>query len=1043
MDSRFKIYSASAGSGKTFNLALEYLTLCLKGHEYTFREILAITFTNKAADEMKSRILNYLYKLSINDSSNSFLAFRDALVKNTQLSPDQLSEKARKTLFAILHDFSAFYVITIDSFFVQVFRSFSADLLISSSRKPSIDQELLEDLALDDVLSALGINTDFTNFFQDYLRKQFSDPEENDINPLYTLRNLIQKVSKDASYQLLLALKDISYEDFKTKIEQLRTKKTEILLSVSEINQQIKNIFQTSGIQQEYCSRGTLYKLYFEKLSSQPLDINKCIQDIERIIEREWREHFKKDAQKFLFSIDKIQEDVINSTKQILNNLFKIQFIDNILSLSSLLVILRDAENSLNKLSDEENLILLSDISRIINEHIRQESGDFIYEKIGNRFKHIFIDEFQDTSKRQWQNMYPLIVNALSIDGSVKLIGDPKQSIYRFRNADSKQMLQLINNQYLEKYPITPQKISLNKNFRSAKNIVEFNNKIFTFIRENYRNYNTIHQSLADVVQQASIQNEGYVEIKKFDQDQYNENTLEYVASIIQNKVQQGYQLRDIAILVRNKQNGRLLANSLINYHLNNGERIEVTSSESFLLKGNPKLNILINTLRVIDNTDNKTASIELLYDLMKSGILSSIDSEHSLLFDFANFDTHIFKFFKQKKLFPQLSENPVFEDIYHLRKISIDELINLLIKSYNFGQESDAFIAAFVDLVYDYCNNTNKVDITSFLHYWDNVLNEEFSINTSSTINAVQIMTIHKAKGLEWPVVILPFFDFKMFKTEQEIIELEEDEYFLKSALVKVRKSDKWPKPYEILRNEFIEHQLADNLNLMYVAMTRAKEEMFISIHKTPSNDEISNLLHSAVSYVYGCSEIEEIFVLGDVDVNINQPEAQSISEPTYIDTSDWRKVLKIAPVYSSSINQKVAEGSKMHALLSTCYSVKDFEQKLETLDQNDSTYHAFKNLTETIQNSEELRRFYSADRILNERKILVKGQYFVPDSMAINGNKISILEYKTGVKKSEHFHQLKTYMRLAADAGYLIDSGYLIYVNHESVEFEKVLPD
>ncbi|MFN4299349.1 MAG: UvrD-helicase domain-containing protein [Thermaurantimonas sp.] len=1040
MDSRFTIYSASAGSGKTFNLALEYIALCLQGHEYSFREILAITFTNKAAEEMKSRILYYLYQLSTNDPANSIEPFRKALIEKAQLSPELLSQKAKKILFAILHDFSAFHVITIDKFFVKVFRSFSADLLISSSRKPSIDQELLEELALDDVLSALGINTDFTNFFQDYLRNLLTAPNENDINPLISLKNLIEKISNDASYQLLLSLKDISYEDFKRKIEQLRAKKTEIQLYISKLNQQIKNIFQSHGIHQEHCSRGTLYKLYFEKLSSQPLDINKCIEDVEKALAKKWHEHFRKEASITLLSLDEIENDVIKLSEYILNNLLKIQFIENILSLSSLLIILRDAENSINKLSDEENLILLSDISRIINEQICLESGDFIYEKIGNRFKHIFIDEFQDTSKRQWQNMYPLIVNALSTDGFVKLIGDPKQSIYRFRNADSKQMLQLINNQYSEKYPIDPQKISLNKNFRSAKNIVEFNNKIFTFIRDKYCDYTTIHQTLSDVVQQICNQNEGYVEIKKFDRDQYDENTIEYVASIIQNKVQQGYELCDIAILVRNKQDGRLLANNLINYHLNSNQRIEVTSSESFLLKGNPKLNILINTLRVIDKMDNKTASFELLYDLMKLGILSSVDSEHSLLFDYANYNDHIFKFLRQKKLFPQISDLPEHDNIYYLKKFSINELINLLIKIYRFDQESDAFVAAFSELVYDYSLNTNKVDITNFLLYWDSVLDEEFSINTTSALNAVQIMTIHKAKGLEWPVVILPFFDFKTFKSDEEIIELDEEEYSLKSALVKVRKNEKWPTPYEKIRKELVEHQLADNLNLMYVAMTRAREEMFISTLSAPSSDEISTLLHMAVSQTYGHPETEEYLAIGSTEKIDTRSEVQEKIEPKYIETSDWRKVLGIAPVYSSAMNQKIAVGSKMHKLISTCYSIKDFEERLETLDKNESLFPAFKKLTEAIKNSVELREFYSADRVLNERKILVKGQYFVPDTMAIHNNKISILEYKTGTKKPEHISQIKQYMHLAADAGYSIHKAFLVYLNEERVELEKV---
>lgn len=1048
MNSNFVIYSASAGSGKTFQLAVKFISICLKGNENTFKEILAITFTNKAAGEMKSRILDNIYKLSVDDQSENFKPFRQEIIHETKLKHEEITEKSKKLLSAILHDFSAFQVLTIDKFFVKVFKSFAADLLISPTRKPSIDEKYVKDLALDMVINQIGQDQDLTDFFNSYLDLYFnemnngSDTDKIDSNPTKYLNKIIDKISKDASDELLEHLKEVSYTEFRDKITELRKRKARLVADLKSLNKHVKNEFNNNCITDKDTKHGTLYKLFFEKLSKDAINLKDCLSTLQNINPELINNYFNKSALLRIQNNVNFQEFLRDSIRLIKNCLIHIAFLEDIINSSSLLIILRDAHEGIQQLSQEENIISLNEISRIIFEHIREERGEFVFEKVGMRYKHIFIDEFQDTSTRQWENLKPLLSQILSVNGTVHIIGDPKQSIYGFRNANSGLMINLMSDNYnAPGIPVKPSKVSLDKNYRSSKTIVDFNNRIFSGI---WKEISSIQTSYLDIIQKEYSQDEGYVEIKLLGRESYKENTLTYVADTICQKIKNGYQMRDIAILLRSSSNAKYLANELINYQFENNFSIRITSSDSFLLKENIYVKIIMNTLRVIYDVNDNESAFNLLYDLLKENLLKCGESEHEFFKKYMVGEQNIFEYISSHqtcKTEGQYIELKYFEKIYKLKSLAVDELVKRITKFYAFDKISDVFLSSFIDFVYDYGETVQSKDIGRFLSHWDTVVSEDLTINTSANSDSIQIMTIHKAKGLEWPVVLLPFFEYRTFNHEEEIIELEEQEYGLKTAIVKLTKNRHWPDRYEPIRVNFEINQLSEAINLMYVAMTRAKKEMHISYQQKPNIGQISHILDTVLGKTFSANSNGDTFVIGKSSkVSHSHPTASDGDSVKKTETAEWRDTLSIAPVYSAFNHEKIAQGSKMHALISACYTFEDFEKKLAMLKPEDVLYKPFSKLVERIKTSEELKDFFYSEKVMNERKIIADGKFFVPDAMALNGNNIQLLEYKTGRKREEHQDQLKHYMALTERAGYKVSRAFLVYIGEEDAEIVDV---
>lgn len=1047
MEPNYVIYSASAGSGKTFQLAIKFISICLKGSEHTFKEILAITFTNKAAGEMKSRILNNLYKLSIGDSSENFLLFRNAIRNETMLRDEEITEKSKKILFAILHDFSAFQVLTIDKFFVKVFKSFAADLLISPARKPSIDEKYVKDLAFAMTIDKIGIDREFTEFFKSYLRKFVDESQERssntlfDINPEKYLKKIIAKLSNDSSDKLLSHLDNTTYSDFRIKIDYLEEKSNLYIQKIKSLNENVKDLFRKYYIQKSDTSRGTFYNMFFESLSNNPLDIHKCIEQIKNLLTKDdLKSHFNKGSKEKIERYPEFENAVYNHMVEIKNCLLKVSFLDNIKTLSSLLIVLRDAHRAIQILSEEEGIILLNEISRIIHQHIKDERGEFVFEKVGMKFKHIFIDEFQDTSTRQWENLKPLVIEILSVNGSVHIIGDPKQSIYGFRNANSSLMNELMKEGNASaQIPVKPLKKALNINYRSSQTIVEFNNKIFSHIRHRYKDI--LSDAYQDVVQTPSAEKKGYVEIKSFDSESYEEDTVHYIAHLIRQKVNNGYKMSDILILLRSTDKAKFISNKLINYQFDDDFTIQVTSSDSFLLKENTLINIFINSLRIVNDVRDKKAAVNLLYDLLRERIIECGDSEHAMFENFVSTQQNIFEYISNylpDKPDGLSAELKYLYKIHQFKRFSVDEMIKIFSKFYSIDRRSDMFLTAFFDLVYEYCDTYKMKDTGSFLTYWDEIVSDTLTINTSATPNAVQVMTIHKAKGLEWPVVILPFFEFKVFNAEEEIIELDDREYGLKTAIMKLTKKNEWPDKYVHVQSKLINDKILESVNLMYVAMTRAKEEMYILFKQNPSSDSVSYYLLDAIKNTTGVRDTITYGQPSELEQKDSDKSEDQVLEKS--ETGEWRSMLHIAPVYSALNFDKIALGTRMHSVISGCHSMEDFENKLKTLKPEDSLYQPFKNLVDFLKSSGELKKFFESKKVMNERKILVRGQYYVPDAMALDGRTIHILDYKTGSKRSEHEDQLRKYLSLVGEAGYEAGKGYLVYIGRESVEMVEV---
>ncbi|KFD39560.1 hypothetical protein AT05_04080 [Schleiferia thermophila str. Yellowstone] len=1050
MDSPFVIYSASAGSGKTFTLASDYISICLTGPSNVHRQILAITFTNKAAEEMKERILKNLQKLAAGDSSENFQAFKAEIEKKTNLSDNILKKKAERVLFEILHDMSGFHVITIDKFFLKLYKAFTAELLTSWNKAPGVDETYIQTLAIDSLISELGTNSELTKFFEDYLNITFNDSEYIR-DPTFILQEITKKISDEKAELFLNNFQNIDYKDFNDTITKLREHKKLLLNEVNQINECTKKIFSKHNLKREDCSRGTLYKLFFEELSSEEINLNDTINKLQiisnKIKNNEFQSYLLNSSLKNIENINSLAKCFESSASKLLARLIKVRLIENILKLSSLLILLRDIEKKIKEVSEEENQVLLSEISATIHAFIRNEAADFIFEKLGNRYHYIFIDEFQDTSSRQWENIKPLAHEILAKNGTLKLIGDPKQSIYRFRNANSQLMIELLNHKKTP-FNISPEKKVLDKNFRSAQEIVNFNNDFFSKIKKSIWNFEK--DSYHDVVQNASSKEKGYVEIQALNSstaDEYEEATLNHVKEIIRDCIQRNYRYGNIAILVRSKAQGKKLADYFqqLNSNEQTFEKIPVSSQDSFAIKSNPKVKVLDNSLRLIKNPQEQLLKFKIAYDLIKLKIIDlNGQSEHQLYKEILNdnqcFFTYLLSTCKIQK------NHSLLERIRYtseLRRIPVHELATQLVQFYFPNERQDPFIVAYLELVYDYVEKYRSSDIVGFLDYYTHQIDEDRSINASTTPDAVSIMTIHKAKGLEWPVVILPFFDYKTFQQEMHIIPLNPNRYFLGAALVHIYKNQNWPEEDDLeeMRKRYVQEQMEDAVNLMYVAFTRPKSELYISIKNKPYQDEISHLIKCTVFDGNPIASESSVYVKGVKATQKSKQQTEISPQPlqTETTTTHWRDKLKIARHYSLPQAQKISTGSKMHQILSQCNHLNDLKERIHSNALTSYERNILQKLVEFIDGNDELKAIYTAPKVVTERAILSNGQFVIPDAMALIGDVIKVVEYKTGHPSDAHLDQLRHYVHLLSQGGQKAE-GYLLYLKEDGIEMRKI---
>ena len=1032
----FNIYKASAGSGKTYTLVKEYVKKCISNtSNISQQSLLAITFTNKAAAEMKTRIISTLFKFSKAEKVDFF----EDLKIELNYTDEQIIKKSKKALFDIIHYYSLFSVSTIDKFVHRVIRNFTYELNLPANFEVEMDSRKIIEESVFTLLDEVGLDEALT-----LKLLKFSE------------HKTIQEKYWDVEYDLIEFGKELFKDSFAPVLDQLLNaediQKNQLALSKKTklFEKTIQSIYSSiSALIKGIPEKGFVYKAlpnYLQKIKKKnylELDICNKSRLYNSIKKREW--YSKKTLEATKRQIDAISDSLEEELNHLINFLDKnyamylfYKEYYNSLFFVSLLVKINQKINS-NKRA--KNLVHISEFNQIIHDFLNTTSAPFVYEKIGNRYEHHFIDEFQDTSIIQWNNLIPLIENSLASGGSCLLVGDGKQSIYRWRGGEVDQFLALCTQESSDENLLLPSKIhSLNTNRRSEKKIIEFNNSFFNFLS---KNFDTPYKELYNKLSQNSfLKEEGYVEISFLESD--NESSvldkgLKKVYNCIVDIRNDNYNFSDIFILTRKNSEITTIATYL-------SERsIPVISSESLLLAKSETVLFLVNNIKLLLNVNNLLSRIEILEFLLQRRPKLIKGQSLSQFFKLHTQNTH--------EDFQKLLQAMGFNyDSKHYINLNLYELIENLIRDFKLKIQNNLFVTFFLDFILDFSTNQNN-SIRDFLNYWE-LKKDILSIVIPSGINAVEIMTIHKAKGLEFPIVIFPFANWKEDLGGEKqwftVPDFSNDNNELQSTttLLPIKKEfEKWPHPFPTIYKNYKTQVVLDNINLLYVALTRAKSRMYIY---TNSDYKKGNIYKYFEDYLKTKStHLKTTFSMGKPTKNITKIKTSNPMNQTRFVSHDWRDRLRIKNKHTFDNHLQasfsIKWGHLIHEIMSEINSVADTDSVLSEYRQrgliSKESYLKIKNQILNCINQEQVSHLYAPNlNVFSEYSIVVQsGEVFRPDRVVVHSQKhISLVDYKTGIKRPEDYKQMKKYEQVLFNMGYENIDKYLIYF--KDCEIEKL---
>jgi ATP-dependent exoDNAse (exonuclease V) beta subunit len=1041
----FSIYDASAGSGKTYALVKEYLKIILVAKKNdAYRNILAITFTNKAVHEMKSRIVGSLTEFTKEEPSNKAKDLMQHLAVETELSIVQIKTKSQQIIKHIIHNYAAFDISTIDKFTHRVIRTFAHDLDLQINFEVTLDTENLLIEAVDAIIAQAGEDETLTKLLIDFTMEKTDDDKSWDISReiLETGRLVLNENNRNE----ITHFQDKSITDF----GEIKTKLTETCKALEAENvalaESALQLIEKNGIDLKSFSAGH-FPNHLQSISEGKFNPkNKTYHEPDDI-------KINKNAKDAA-----IIENFIPELLQILSVIYKkfekrdfyTAFLKNITPLS----LLNTVSNELSKIQKEQNLLPIAEFNALIHKEIQNQPAPFIYERLGERYRHFFIDEFQDTSEMQWQNLIPLIDNATSSEfdgekGTLMIVGDPKQSIYRWRGGKAEQFINLSKDHNPFNNP-DKKREHLDKNYRSYSEIIEFNNNFFQLLSNEFENkdYQDLYANQSR--QNCNDKKGGYVnisflpEIEKSEEpeeDELNKSDL-YVRATLNTILevrQKGFKYSDIAILIRHNKNGTAIANFLIE------QGIPILSSETLLIKNATEVRFIIQVLKYLKNSADLEAKSHFLHyiankiqdklpvhDFIAQGMSQKVESE------FENWLT-------------SFDISLSFRDI---RKKSLYEAVEGIVSKFltPFLNTGGAYVQYFLDIVLER-DVRSQSGIADFLDYWHKT-SSKFKIPSPEGSDAVQIMSIHKSKGLEFPVVIFPFAEenYSLQKKDKLWLDFENEEVNLSRVLIDNSKSvegfgDAAKETYQ----EKIQEQLLDNINVLYVALTRAEEQLYvISNLFKPSNEGIypNNMATFFINYLMQNASFEHSIL----EYHFGNPQKLSTETkkqkefkaiPLVYDILNPKNI-KIAQresvMWGSQQQEAIEYGNVIHEILSFVKTKNDIDLAITKAIESgiinvNQKELVLKTINEIVNNSELSDFFEEGNEVFNEQTIIQKeGQTIKPDRMVLLKNKdVYLLDYKTGTHNPQHQLQLENYQKAIELMGYNVVKNSLIYIGSE----------
>jgi len=1040
-----KILSASAGSGKTFSLVQSYLNLTIgeKANPKSFSKIIAMTFTNKAAWEMKARIIEALDYLSFpkrntDKETKKALNLLKATKETVGLSDSEIQRKSKIALSEILHHYEDFHVMTIDKFSLRLIRTFSRDLDLSDDFEIVLDQRELLEQVVDELLSKIGKEGEeqVTKLTLDYAKSNLAEGDKWNFRSNLIDFAKVLTVENDQEFIEELLKKPFTAEAY----DSLKNEIKELNISFSEKAIGLYNYFQSLNTDsKDYPQGNTGIYGWLNKLKDSNLENYKEANSyvLKTLSGENVSEKHNVDAGLLSKTID-----FLNFVSKTFDRYFLLKKLrKNFYNLA----LLKHISHELELFKERQNVIGIYEFSRKIADLLSKENAPYIYERLGTRFQHYLLDEFQDTSRLQWLNLIPLVHDSISSGHENLIVGDPKQAIYRFRNGLVEQFVALpsiynpeldgnleqVSNYFKEMGKKSP----LKENYRSRKNIVSFNNQFFqntlSQLPDSFGSY------YEDIYQNPMGKEGGYVGIDLYnskEEGDVSELENEFLLKTVRKCLSDGYNCGDICVLARTKKEGNAWAKALTRSE----EQFSVVSSDSLSVSSDKTVRFFVDYLELRKNSGNPTAQIKFAssyFQVVGEDPLVALESFWEGRVGKLNFQKFIEAFFESTEdLFMD------FENMYDL-----GQKFSQLVKVHEL---QNPYLHHFMEILQQYDLRFGP-DLRGFLEHWKTKAHIE-TVQMPENQHAIKIMTIHKSKGLEFPVVILPNLEWKISPSKSEqFVKADSDEVFY-SKLSK----DKAPNYMIEAYNVEYDQQLLDAFNLLYVAMTRAEDRIYtmLDVKQEDHDKEYFSLLSQPIiktlkqssSGIVDFSDDNKMSLGIEEQLNIEDSEDTKGFRPTEMSDFLWFPEMSLKDkdaLENEGLSKEQRFGNQLHLLLAQLNKFEEIDDVIGELRKNDLLEKEFigdiKSAAQTIFEITEYRdMIYNADKILSEQDILLdEKQTQRPDKLIFRDGIVNVIDFKTGKPLKKHQSQVMSYVNVLKTMGYSKVSGFLLYPSEKAL--------
>lgn len=1024
---RVDILSASAGSGKTYRLAYSYIkTLLAEPNNY--RHILAVTFTNKATDELKGRILAQLNLLAKGERSDF-----DHDLRREGYTMSEVARNAAEARNLILHDYNNFAVMTIDKFFQRVMRAFIKELGVELSFNLELQTDSLLEQAAERMLEEVAEDKDLYRWIMEYIGENISDGASWNIKS--AIVELGEQLFKEEYKHARISSKD------KPELEKLvaaaYAKATTLKKSYQYEGGRFVALMDSNGLSAEDFKGGARSSVatFAQKVARGEIAEPKT-SVTNALSKGEWHKAGKSDAYARIDAIKDELHEIVSNLTELYPNVIEAENSRKILAEHYRdFALLADLRTRIDTLCSEGDILPISDVSELIAELVKDNDAPFIYEKSGNRYDYFMIDEFQDTSTMQWRNFTPLLHNALaqSAGSPVLLVGDVKQSIYRWRGGDWSLLSRGVSGEFED---VAYEPLTINR--RSSRSVVEFNNALTAHAIE------SISLSLAAEIDKAQHEKhitpdkaaklkgmtkeayadyrqevkpnatEGYVSVLAYDKKCGQHPAIARIEEL----QQRGYRASDIAVLVRTNREARTIAAELLAYK-NNPERdqrfiFDVVTQEALAINSSPAVRFVISCLTIAANPQDRVA--------------------HALYNDYFS------------RPFEEALSAEEQEFIYSLSLLQPEEAFNeILLHFPTCSHKSEVpYLQALHSQIIDFCAR-NIADTALFLKWWNEKGCSE-SVALPQDADAITIITIHKAKGLGYKAVIVPYCSWSLRPMTGSTL-WSEPNTALSERITKFPTSfSKTMAQSQFSHSYFTELTLSaiDSLNTLYVAVTRAKEELHLMVPTDAKSDTVGAIVRNFANI----EEDGDLYEQGAPALNTSEPRTvPSLSHYTTHSPTE-----KIAVRYThqrydeDSSGENLAPrdyGIMMHQAMENATSREDIEERIRlcVVDGSLSAEEAdtLRERIAKVFDQEVVAEWFdgSWESVKSEREIIYNSCSWRPDRVMVKGTRAVVVDYKFGLNTpASHRKQIELYASLLRQMGYTDVSGYLWYIRMERID-------